>query len=139
MDSFILELLRRRIVEELLYLSKKCEEQDRKYLVKLESLHCIKNSRTGGCVLRTAPDEGTAEDASGTSVTVSDNATEGADGIPVHDLTRLLGSTHMDRLKSESTLFREGALLLLDRKQSFDVQLKLWKLHGYLLHDNGSP
>lgn len=132
METLVLELQRRRAVEELLYLCRKCEEQQRKYIVKLDSVHDIKDHPEQGCILYIASDAAPAGESVANDAAKATSIAPGKDGMPVHDLAQLLGAAHVDRLRKESSLLREGTLFLLSRQRSAAAQLKLWKLRGYL-------
>lgn len=139
MDILVLELLRRRIVEDLLYLSEKSVEQNRKYLIKLSSLNDLEGKHEPGCVLHMASTIASEGSNFQDSVALPSSTIEGKDEIPLHDITQLLGTEHVARLRSESPMLSEGSLFLLGRKRSAETQLKLWKLQGYLAQHENTP
>ncbi|KUI71322.1 hypothetical protein VM1G_06743 [Cytospora mali] len=145
MDSVIIELSRQQITHDLLYLSKLCEEQDRKYLIRINDAR-----ETGHFVRRWAflwlggkgnnSDVKVQESTSG-SEKFADGpeqfATLDIDGapettIPIYNLPRLLGPDNLLRLRSTSSILRDGELFLLRGRRSSELNLKLWKLHGYM-------
>ncbi len=140
MDSFIVELMRRRIVEQLLYYAELTKTGDRKYLVSCENYDKVKELKHRGCLLWCGQDK---LDSASVSSHISPTApprlsTIGIKGVrlsqrlAVHNLAMLLGEDHLDRLREGSLTFREGSLFLLCRRRTVDVQMKLWKLQGYL-------
>ncbi|MDA4132663.1 MAG: hypothetical protein OK454_06010, partial [Thaumarchaeota archaeon] len=68
MPSFVLGLMRRRIVEQLLSLASLCSDEGRKYITKLGSWDEIKDSKHRGCVLWLPPDGQEPESGNGVSV-----------------------------------------------------------------------
>ena len=52
--------------------------------------------------------------------------------LVVHNLDELLGEDHLAALRNESAMLRSGNLFLLGRQRTLDLQLKLWKLQGYM-------
>lgn len=139
MPSFILELMRRRIVEQLLCLARLCEDEGRKYITKLGSWDDIKDSQHRGCVLWLPPGGQEPKGGNGVSVTgrPAEYATFDVEGarfdrkLLVYDLSTLLGQQHTDRLRQDSSILAEGSLFLLGRQRTIQLQLKLWKLLGY--------
>ena len=139
MDILVLELLRRRIVEDLLYLSEKSVEENRKYLIKLSSLNDLEGKHEPGCVLHMASTIASEGGDFQDSVALPSSTIEGKDEIPLHDITQLLGTEHVARLRGESPMLSEGSLFLLGRRRSAETQLKLWKLQGYLAQHENTP
>lgn len=147
MDTAILDMSRQQIMHDLLYLSKHCEE-GRKYLIKVND-----PNETGRFVRRwsflwlgEAKDHHT-EGESQESVTEPEKLDDGPaqfatldiDGVPatettrpVYNLPRLLGPDNLQRLRSESTILRDGSLFLLRGQRSSKLNLRLWKLQGYM-------
>lgn len=139
MDWLVLDLMRKQVVGELLHLGKLSqEEQRKKYIQKLESWDQIKEHVHRGCVLwlgpGTPPDDEAAgrTDEPGTYATVDVEGVRRNGKIPVHNLPKLLGQDYVDHLMQELSVFREGSRFLLERERSVGLQLKLWKLQGYL-------
>ncbi|KAK3940827.1 hypothetical protein QBC46DRAFT_363829 [Diplogelasinospora grovesii] len=135
MDAFILDLTRRRIVEGLVEFSELVEKAGRKYLIKCESWDDAKQYKHRGCLLYLGSSD-SAQDAVGappaqlSTMTIPDVRFGGK--LAVHDLAVLLGDEHLNRLRQESPLLRDGSLFLLGRQRTLDLQLLLWKLQGYI-------
>lgn len=138
MDSLVLDIMRKQVVEELLCLAKLCTDQGRKYISRLATWDDIKNHVHRGCVLWIGPGGPSGDHAAGWTDAPGPNATIDIEGvkrdgkIPVHNLFSLLGREGVDQVLQGSPLFQEGSLVLLERERSVDVQLKLWKLQAYL-------
>lgn len=141
MDSFLLDLMRRRIVEDLLYFSKFCEQEDRKYLLRCESWDDIQSHDHRGCVLwlgsglRELPEDNldrTAQLGPGQFATMDTDRGRYAGKLAVHNLRNLLGDDHLEHLREGSAVLRGGDLFLLGRRRTIGLQLKLWKLQGYI-------
>ncbi|KAK1770703.1 hypothetical protein QBC33DRAFT_512439 [Phialemonium atrogriseum] len=141
MDSFLLELMRRRIVEGLLYFSELCEREDRKYLIRCGSWEEIKSHDHRGCVLWLGQDTSApqvdrsdqqAQTGPGQLATLDIEGGRFGGKLAVHNLRNLLGEDHLARLKESSNVLREGNLFLLGRRRTVELQLKLWKLEGYV-------
>jgi hypothetical protein len=142
MGPFLLDLQRRRAVDMLLYLSEMCEgEEARRYLRPCKTWGDVKEVGTGGCVLwypikddgqsgswpteepGSIPDEYATIDVHGLKQTTR---------LAIHNLIMLLGAEQLDRLRQNSRIFRDNTLVWLGRKRTTDVQMRLWKLQGYL-------
>jgi hypothetical protein len=52
--------------------------------------------------------------------------------LVVHNMPILLGEEHLNRLRQESELLRDGSLYMLGRQATLDLQRLLWKLQGYM-------
>ncbi|KUI63071.1 hypothetical protein VP1G_10196 [Cytospora mali] len=149
MDSVIIELSRHQIMHDLIYLSKLCEEQDRKYLIRTNDA-----KETGHFVRRWAflwlegqgdsSDVKVQESTSGFEKFADgpeQYATLDIDGapdttIPLYNLPRLLGPDNLLRLRSISSILRHGELFLLRGQRSSELNLKLWRLQGYMADYN---
>ncbi|KAK3366098.1 hypothetical protein B0T24DRAFT_536123 [Lasiosphaeria ovina] len=155
MHTFLLELMRRRLAEELLSLATLVEKDHRQYIVKCESYGAAKEEKHRGCLLYLGPPHAdSAEEANPESIQsspapaavspsvpepparFSTMAVEGARNhgrtLAVHDLRAALGPEHLNRLRQDSALFRDGELFLLARHRSMSAQLKLLKIQNYL-------
>lgn len=136
MDTAIVDLSRRQIMHDLLYLSQFCETQDRKYFVRVsdakETGHlshrsCFlwlggENKTTGLEEIRHGPGQYASLDIDGVPETTR----------PVYNLPRLLGQENLQRLRSESSSLREGELFLLRGRRTLTLNTRLWKLQGYV-------
>jgi hypothetical protein len=142
MATFIPELMRRRIVEDLLYLDGQ-SRPDTPYLVRCETwaeLGNIKRFPHWGVGLYIGGEDAQGEisrPVSRMSTLELPERTRPPHKLVVFDLDALLGEKHVAKLRGSSTVFKDGTLFMLGRKRTVEVQLKLWKLHGYLLKDGG--
>lgn len=147
MDSVIVDLSRRQIMHDLLYFSRLCEgEQRRKYLLRVhnaaETQHYVRrwcflwlgegtDHTAGAEAPESASRPGQVEDGPGQYATLD------IDGIPdttrpIYNLPRLLGPDNIQRLRSESSILRDGSLFLLRGQRSLKLDLRLWRLQGYM-------
>ncbi|KAG8160622.1 hypothetical protein KVR01_008886 [Diaporthe batatas] len=146
MDGVILDQRRRQIMEDLLHLCTLCEENGRRYIIRITD---AKYSAT--YVHRAAflwlgedtasgsqqNDQGLDGKADKAEVDPEQYATLDIDGDPtttrpVYNLPRLLGPANVARLRTESSLLRDGSLFLLRSQRSGPVNKKLWSLQGYM-------
>ena len=140
MDAFVVELMRRRIAERLLYYARLVEVEKRGYIVPCGSFDEVKAFSHRGCLLWFSPVgmPETANSGQKSAPAPPRLSTMRVDGaklarkLAVHNLESLLGREHLNRLRQGSDLFREGSLFLLCRKRTLDLQMKLWKLQGYM-------
>jgi len=138
MHGVVLELMRRRIVEGLVYFAGMVETQGRKYITKLGSWDEVGQHKHRGCVLFLGlpNDRGASSGAEFVPPRLSTmDFPESRFGkkLAVHNLQVLLGSEHLDRLRSQSALLRGGSLFLLGRQATVKLQMLLWKLQGYMV------
>ncbi|KAK7749589.1 hypothetical protein SLS53_000165 [Cytospora paraplurivora] len=147
MDSVIVDLSRRQIMHDLLYLSRFCEgEQKRKYMFRVNDAAETQRYVRRWCFLwlgegtdHTA-EAGAHESASGPGKVEEgpgQYATLDIDGIsdttrPIYNLPRLLGPDNIQRLRSESSVLRDGSLFLLRGQRSLRLNQRLWRLQGYI-------
>ncbi|KXX81494.1 hypothetical protein MMYC01_201744 [Madurella mycetomatis] len=138
MDTFILELIRRRVVESLLHFATISEKEGRKkYLVKCETWDGVKELKHRGCLLFLGRQEGGCSDSEPESPpprlsTMTIDGVKFGRKLAVHNLMVLLGEEHTARLRRESWLLRDGSLFLLGRQATVKLQMLLWKLQGYM-------
>lgn len=163
MDEFLLDLMRRRAVEDLLYLSELCEREDRKYLIQCETWEDIKRHDHCGCVLwlggrdppvleneppdphvpqnqpsdlpvpEDEPSDPPVRSGPGRFATMDMEGGRYPSKIAVHNLRELLGDEHLNHLREGSAILRGGELFVLRRRRTIELQLKLWKLQGYIV------
>lgn len=138
MDSFLLELMRRRVVESLLHFAAISEKEDRKkYLVKCETWDSVRELKHRGCLLFLGRPDG-APSAPAADIVPPRLSTMTIEGVKwgwklaVHNLLVLLGEEHSARLRRDSELLRDGSLYLLGRQATVKLQMLLWKLQGYM-------
>lgn len=150
MDTFILEMMRRRIAEMLGYLG---GMQDR-YIRKCESWERVDFSQQVGCVLwmgqKRLGDE-TARD--GKQDQESDREQEippgefeikriGSGGrrvVPVHNLRTMMGKEWVQKMKEGNAKFGNQILVVKSKNATKEVQMMLWKLQGYVATFGGIP
>ncbi|CCC10169.1 hypothetical protein SMACR_02746 [Sordaria macrospora] len=142
MDSLVLKLMRRRIVDELLYLTGKCTGSlRRKYLTPLRGgYEEAKERKLRGALVYVggAPGKGMGM-GMGTMRPPQRVSTLDIKGeryntrLPVYDATVLLGEEELKRLVDEETGFwRQAQLFAVGREATTELQIKLWKLEGYM-------
>ncbi|KAK5627145.1 hypothetical protein RRF57_002860 [Xylaria bambusicola] len=136
MDSVILERMRQGIVEDLLYLSRLCSEDSRHYIVKCYSWDDIKNKHQGAVLWfggSSKDDESTVSKVQPGPFATYDIAGENSTtSMAVHNMPMLLGNAAAAGVRDESAILRDGFLFMLAGRRTKDLQLKLWKLQGYL-------
>ena len=137
MDRFILELMRRRIVEGLVYLARK----NSMYVVACKDWEDGKAKKQLGVMLwtgrRPIEGDGVAEDGAQEQLHgPPELATLELRGhkVPVHNLRMLLGRVHLQTLKDKCPPFQSEVVVVKNRRVTIDIQLRLWKLQGYLGH-----
>jgi hypothetical protein len=134
MDTLILTLMRRRVLEDLIYLSALSADSTRdSYVVRCKTWDEVRADRyrgQRGCVLWIGQGEGP-----GPRATMDIPGVKFGRKIAVHNLWRLLGLEGVESLRGEVELFREGEVFLVLRKRTLEMQMKLWKLQGYLAHE----
>lgn len=151
MYGIILDQRRRQIMEDLLYLSKLCEENGRKYIIKVTDakyaatyVHRAAFLWLGEGTASSSKEgeqesAGEAEKTEKTEIDPEQYATLDIDGDPtttrpVYNLPKLLGPANVARLRSETSIFKDGSLFLLRSQRSGAVNKKLWSLQGYVAH-----
>jgi hypothetical protein len=138
MDTVLLEIMRRRIVEGLCHFSKMVESFERHYLIKCEHWDDVKELKHRGCLLYLGPPDNSTSSESASNyvpprLSTMDMGPErfGAK-LTVHNLRELLGEKHLSQLRQQSELLQDGSLYLLGRKATTSLQMLLWKLQGYM-------
>lgn len=140
MDNFVLDLMRSRAVQQLLYFLKRDEEIGTKYLQPCASWSEIKDLDHRGCVLwYSASEAGGYQDqtrpsggnAPGEYATVDIPEKQYGASLPAHNLEYLLGENHLRNLR-ESAVFRDNNIVLLGQRRTIMLQLMLWRIQGYL-------
>lgn len=136
-STFVLELLRRRLVEELEYLVSR-----RAYVGRCTSWEDAKKpSRQVGAILWASPViegekltdvDGKSQTAGPPEFAIVDIGTVKKRKVPVHNLDMLLGQEHLQALREFSSIFKGEVLTIRHKKLTIDVQLQLWRLQGYM-------
>lgn len=157
METFVLELMRRRIVEGLVYLARRkrgfvasrVDWEDAKMAGRQQGvilwtgkLVCEEGNKE---VSAEADGNGKAtaldEERSGEQTSQSNappgfaTLTVGKDKphlVPVHNLPMLLGPDYLTQLRMKCPIFEKEILTVRDKRTTVDIQMKLWKLQGYL-------
>ncbi|KAJ4398056.1 hypothetical protein N0V85_006382 [Neurospora sp. IMI 360204] len=144
MDALVLKMMRRRIVDELLYLTGKVTGSlRRKYLTPLRGGYEEARERKlrgalvyvgGGGPM--AGMNGKGEKVMKPPMRVSTLEIKGerySTKLPVYDATVLLGQEELKRLMDEETGFwRQAQLFAVGREATTELQMKLWRLEGYM-------
>ncbi|KAK3402824.1 hypothetical protein B0T20DRAFT_399233 [Sordaria brevicollis] len=150
MDTLILKLMRRRIVDELLYLTDKCTGSlRRKYLTPLGGgYEEARERKLRGCLLYVGGGGGPGFGGEGQGVmkppqrvsTLEIKSEKYSTKLPVYDFTVLLGEEELRRLREgeETGFWRQTQLFALGREATIGLQMKLWKLEGYMARDEQS-
>ncbi|KAI1451856.1 hypothetical protein F4805DRAFT_69588 [Annulohypoxylon moriforme] len=141
MDTYIRDLMRQGIVSELLYLSGLCAEQGRHYIVKCYGWDDVQYKHKGSVIWFGDPVESASSDQAGNepgpfaTFDIQRTTFQGGpytESVAVHNMPMLLGSEHASRLKEEAQSLRDGSIFMLAGRRTVNIQLKLWKLQGYL-------
>ncbi|RYP40741.1 hypothetical protein DL767_001496 [Monosporascus sp. MG133] len=142
MDTYILDLMRRQVVDHLLYLSRLCAEQARYYIVRCYGWDDVQHKHKGA--LLWFQNEAEGETPPGPFATF-DTHTRNLHGennpvtVAVHNMPMLLGDEQAARLKSEARVFGEGSIFMLAGRRTTDLQANLWRLQGYLADYRNIP
>jgi hypothetical protein len=128
METHILELMRRRIYEELLYFSGLTEMYGRRYLVPLGNLDQLVRLHQLGCVF-TAGSEGEQYMSQGDMQLSNKSFTER--GLPFYNIRNILGNIYTKQLEEKSTVFRGVAAVVLRGTRTIGLQKRIWKLRAY--------
>ena len=142
MDGFVLELMRRRLVEGLVYLV----GLKRGYVVGcVDWEDAIRKPQVGAILwTRRADNEGIVEveteqvNYGPPEFATLDLGTHKKRKIPVHNLRMLLGTEKLQELRGQcpSGVFDKELVGLRHRNNTVELQLRLWKLQGYLAEYN---
>lgn len=152
MDTLILDLMCRQLVHDFLYLSELCETQNREYFLPMDHPQDAALYNQRGCFVWFG-DEKSAQASSTSTAEVSEDVSHPLQGVengpgsfavleinevsrdgtlPLHNLPFLLGSDIVASIREKSALFRTGSLFLVRGYRTRQMQLRLWKLQGYL-------
>lgn len=133
MDQFVLNQMRELIVQDLFYLSTMCQVHSRHYIVKCYGWDDIKFKHKGAVLWFEDDDI-----QPGPFATYDIGPEHGKTSLAVHNLPMLLGSELAEKLRKESALFENASICMLAGRRTTDLQLRLWKLQGYI-YDFGRP
>lgn len=130
MHEVLRERMRRGIVDDLIEVSKTCENGDRVYLVHIHTPQDSLSYQNQNCFLLLAGEYKPFDYLEVPGVAGS--------ARPVYHLPELLGAEQMKRLRSASLLFgenslsQESAMVLLKGKANIEINKKLWRLQGFV-------
>ncbi|KAI0452284.1 hypothetical protein F5B21DRAFT_350063 [Xylaria acuta] len=137
MDSFILDRMRRGIVQDLLYLSRLCVEDSRYYIVKCHGWGDVQHKYKGSVLwFGDTVEPGNAAEPGvqpGPFATYDFTKDAVSTSVAVHNIPMLLGTENSEKVRREAAVFADGSLFMLARRRTTNLQLKLWKLQGYLV------
>ncbi|KAI1767892.1 hypothetical protein GGR53DRAFT_479999 [Hypoxylon sp. FL1150] len=161
MDSYILDLLRQAVVGDLLYLSRLCVEGQRHYMVKCYGWGDVRFKHKGAVLWFGEPEEEEGQGSSDRTQTQIGTGTGAGTGngnsnepgpfatfdtqredarheevvttrLAVHNMPMLLGAERAGRVKEGAAALKHGSIFMLAGRRTADLQMKLWKLQGYL-------
>jgi hypothetical protein len=138
MGSWVLELMRRRVVEGLLHFAELVEKDERQYIVKCDNWDEAKTHRHRGCLLYFGEPKETRTDGLPRLSTFTIEKVRRHGKLAVHGMRSLLTEEKIQMLRDESAVFRDGSLFLLGRQRTMDLQSLLWKLQGYIPYQQNS-
>jgi hypothetical protein len=136
MDAFILDHMRQQIIQLILYLSTLCIKEKRHYITQCFGWDDVKFKHRGAVLWfdDLATNEGDSQDKPG-SFAIFDLDIENdtaKTGVPVHNMAMLLGDKYAEQVRRGAAVFKDGSIFMLAGRRTTDLQLKLWKLQGYL-------
>ncbi|KAI0896351.1 hypothetical protein F4806DRAFT_466991 [Annulohypoxylon nitens] len=141
MDTYILNSMRKGIVSELLYLSSLCAEQGRHYIAKCYGWGDVQYKHKGSVIWFEDPVEDIGSDQTSNQpgpfavFDIQRTSFQGGpytESVAVHNMPMLLGSELANRLKEEAKALTDGSIFMLAGRRTVNIQMKLWKLQGYL-------
>ncbi|KAI2607926.1 hypothetical protein GGR54DRAFT_398246 [Hypoxylon sp. NC1633] len=134
MDTYILGQLQQDIVNDILYMSKLCTENGRYYIVKCYGWGDVQYKQKGAVLWFGEPAEDSGADSTrrepGPFATLDTQKTDMH--VVVHNMPMLLGSGQAARVREEAAALKDGSIFMLAGRRTTNLQLKLWKLQGYL-------
>ncbi|KXJ92847.1 hypothetical protein Micbo1qcDRAFT_160684 [Microdochium bolleyi] len=155
MDTVALDLMRRGILDDLLYLARLCAEGQRYYIVRCYGWGDVQYKHKGAILWfdKVAAEIGSAsqdtkvvDEVEPAPYAVFDVEQAPAQGdqrkesLVIHNIPKLLGKAYAERLREGAKPFSDGGeIFMLAGRRTLDVQEKLWKLHGYLVDYHGQP
>lgn len=147
MDEFVLGLMRQHVEQDLLYLSRLCVEQGRYFLAKCFGWGDVQYKHKGA-VLWFGDEDSSPQPADGEDRPTKTGGKESSPGpfatfefvdkegiktaVAVHNMPMLLGEEAAARVRKEAGALQDGAIFMLAGRRTTNLQLKLWKLQGYL-------
>ncbi|KAI0904851.1 hypothetical protein F4823DRAFT_628298 [Ustulina deusta] len=139
MDSLILDRMRQQIVKDLLYLSQLCTEDSRHYIVKYHGWDDLPYNQQGAVLWFGATsecDEATKPKVQpGPFATYTRSNDRITTSVAVHNIPMLLGTTAAAEVREKSAIFGDGFLFMLAGARTTNLQVKFWRLQGYLANN----
>lgn len=137
MDDFILELMRKKAVKLLQYLSSRPSA----YIVKCEGYEDIQNKQQPGAVLWLGKPENeeilsTGEEPPPPYAMVKYRS---AHHLPLYNLPAILGMEYLRQLRVSSNNCNEALAVIKQKRNTLDLLMHLWKLMGYITHESTIP
>ncbi|KAI0007104.1 hypothetical protein F4779DRAFT_619898 [Xylariaceae sp. FL0662B] len=136
MDTFILEQMQQDIVNDLLYLSRLCVENQRYYIVKCYGWGDVQYKHKGAVLWFGEPDEAVSpenqQNRPGPFATFDIQGEAAATSVVVHNMPMLLGSEKAEHVKKDAAILKDGSIFMLAGRRTTNIQMKLWRLQGYL-------
>ena len=131
MESFVLELMRRKCVNLLRYLS----EQPAAYIVACESYEGLQKKHQTAAALwlgQQRQDDSSATDGDAPPPYAMLRY-KSPTYIPLYNMPALLGNKCLDQLRGSGTVFQGPLVVVKHKRNTVDLQLLLWKLMGYVV------
>ncbi|KJZ77215.1 hypothetical protein HIM_03536 [Hirsutella minnesotensis 3608] len=131
MAGLVLETLRRFAVDRLISPTETMRQALKVMLVPCKTWDEVGKVDGRGCVLWLPNEESASREYATLDI---DEAVYGKK-ITVHNLPWLFGEAEVERLRSESSIFRDNAILVLKQGSNEDMarlHMLLWRLQGYL-------
>ncbi|KAF3011695.1 hypothetical protein E8E14_008091 [Neopestalotiopsis sp. 37M] len=132
MDQFVLQQMREQVVQDLLYLSRLCETDKRYYIVKCWGWDDVKFKHKGA-VLWFGNDSEVVKPGPFATFDIG-SETGKPTSLIVHNMPMLLGQELAESTKTQAGALQDGSIFMLAGRRTTDLQLRLWKLQGYI-HD----
>lgn len=130
MDTFVLELLRKRAVKLLQYLG----TRPAAYVVPCQDYEDIQNKHQAGAVLWLGGPNADKDHPPPYAMM----GFKSSGRIPLYNLPALLGSEHLSQLRGASKIFDSTLAVIKRKHNTAECQLHLWKLMGYVASDTSA-
>ncbi|KAF7877674.1 hypothetical protein EAF04_001345 [Stromatinia cepivora] len=146
MDTFLLELMRRRTVELLEYLCRR----DNRYIHKCDSWGRVEYSEQVGCVLWMGQKIVSGEEQPGQEQEYQQEIPPGEfetkrigpggrKVVPVFNLRTMMGKHWIRKMREGNRIFGNQILVVKHKNATKEMQMRLWKLQGYVATYEGMP
>ena len=137
MDTFILDLMRKKAIRLLGYLS----SRPAAYIVRCETYEDIQTKHQPGAVLWLGkPDEdGTSAASEAPPPPYAMVMYRSACHIPVYNLPALLGPEYLRQLRDASESLQGKIAVIKQKRNTVEVLMHLWKLMGYMASGGNAP